>query len=107
MLNAWQAVGLAAAMGSVRQHKGVIQVHSVLGRGSSFRALFPTGETAQPRKAAESIPGDLRGAGTVLVVDDEEAIRNFTKLALEQNGYTALVAQGGRDGIAGRAQRPL
>lgn len=101
-----RGLGLAAAMGSVRQHKGVIQVHSVLGRGSSFRALFPTGETAQPRKAAESIPGDLRGAGTVLVVDDEEAIRNFTKLALEQNGYTALVAQGGRDAVRLVRERP-
>ncbi|MBI3472741.1 MAG: response regulator, partial [Candidatus Solibacter usitatus] len=83
-----RGLGLAAVQGIARSQKGALQVHSVPGRGSSFRVLFPVTE-----KAASRI------AGTVLVVDDEEMIRNFTRSALEQFGYTALLARDGKEGL--------
>jgi CheY-like chemotaxis protein len=63
--------------------------------------LFPATEKA-PLEIAENVTrDDLRGTGTVLVVDDEEMIRSFTRSALEPHGYTVLldVAMPGMDGL--------
>jgi two-component system, chemotaxis family, CheB/CheR fusion protein len=94
-----RGLGLAAALGIVRQHKGGLQLHSVPGRGTSFTVLFPAAgkEPSQPAETASH--DDLRGAGTVLVVDDEEVIRNFCKSALESHGYTVLQASNGQEAV--------
>jgi two-component system CheB/CheR fusion protein len=94
-----RGLGLAAVLGIVRQHKGAVQVHSVPGRGSSFRTLFAVGEAEPAREAEGEGRQDLRGAGTVLVVDDEEMIRNFTRSALESLGYKVLLAADGREAV--------
>jgi two-component system CheB/CheR fusion protein len=94
-----RGLGLAAVLGIIRQHKGAVQVHSVPGRGSSFRTLFAVAETAPPPKAEGEGCKNLRGAGTILVVDDEEMIRNFSKSALESYGYHVLLAADGYEGV--------
>lgn len=94
-----RGLGLAAVIGIVRQHKGAVQVRSVPGRGSSFRVLFPVSGEAPSRIAEGRSHGDLHGTGTILVVDDEELIRTFTKSALESFGYTVLLAEDGSEGI--------
>ena len=95
---AGRGLGLAAVLGIVRQHKGALQLHSVPGRGTSFTVLFPAaGESSQI--AEDTTRQDLRGSGTVLVVDDEEMIRNFTKAALEPYGYTVLLARDGQEAV--------
>jgi CheY-like chemotaxis protein len=77
----------------------VTQVHSVPGRGSSFRVLFSAAQEAPPQIAHDAVPEDLRGAGTVLVIDDEELIRSFSRSALEPYGYRVLLAQNGQEGV--------
>jgi CheY-like chemotaxis protein len=94
-----RGLGLAAVLGIVRQHKGVVQVHSVPGRGTSFRVLFSAAHDAPPQMAHDMVSEDLRGAGTALVIDDEELIRNFTRSALEPYGYSVLLAQNGQEGV--------
>jgi two-component system CheB/CheR fusion protein len=92
-----RGLGLAAVLGIIRQHKGAVQVHSVPGRGSAFRTLFAV---AEPEPAAEAQGRqDLRGSGTVLVVDDEGMIRNFAKSALESQGYKVLLAADGQEAV--------
>ena len=95
---AGRGLGLAAVGGVVKAHRGAIQVSSSPGNGSTFRILLPAvGQRAGDIAAADA--ANLRGSGTVLVVDDEEMLRKFTSAALEQLGYRVLTAKDGRDAI--------
>jgi CheY-like chemotaxis protein len=94
-----RGLGLAAVLGIVRGHQGTIRIYSLPGKGSTFKILLPavTG-TAQPAKGVE-IHRELRGSGTILVVDDEQMVRTTAKTALERYGYSVLVADDGQSGI--------
>ena len=86
-------------MGIVRQHKGAIQLHSIPGRGTSIRVLLCVDQTLPTPVARDNYEDELRGSGTVLVIDDEELIRSFSKAALVPYGYNVLLAADGAEGI--------
>jgi hypothetical protein len=90
-----RGLGLAAVAGIVRGHKGAIEVVSTLAEGSCFTVLFPASgrQVESPAPARTVAP---RGAGTVLVVDDEHVVRELARRALELHGYSVLVAEDGR-----------
>ena len=93
-------LGLATAMGIVRSHQGFIHVNTELGRGTEFLIFLPAcGEGEAP--ARRPPPGPLpRGQHeTILVVDDEESIRQVTRRMLEQQGYRVLDARNGADAL--------
>jgi PAS domain S-box-containing protein len=95
---AGRGLGLSAVAGIARGHHGAIRVHSAPGQGSAFRVLFPAMETAA-REAVGGPTESLRGAGTILVVDDEEMIRRFAANTLKNHGYEVIQASNGREAL--------
>ncbi len=94
-------LGLSTALAILKTHGGFMDVHSEIGRGSSFTAYLPAadiGEQVREEKSKAELP---TGKGQlVLVVDDEEAIRQITKGTLEAFGYRVLSAGDGTEAVA-------
>jgi PAS domain S-box-containing protein len=96
---AGRGLGLAAVMGIVRGHKGALRVYSEPGKGSSFKVLLPVSKTAVERSEPVVIKNDLEGSGTILVIDDEELVRQLVRSVLGRYGYTVLAAENGLEGV--------
>jgi PAS domain S-box-containing protein len=88
-------LGLATAYGIVKQSGGYIWVYSEPGEGSSFKVYFPRVEEAAEKSAsvAEEL-GASRGTETILLVEDDEAVRELTEVILETQGYKVICADG-------------
>jgi len=86
-------LGMATVYGIVRQNNGFINVHSELGKGAIFKIYLPK-ETQKHDNGVQKISEkkNLKGDETILLVEDEKAILNTTKMMLERLGYTVLAA---------------
>lgn len=96
-----RGMGLATVMGIVKGHRGAIEVTSQVGVGTTFRLLFPEGHRAAVRKPAHApapSPGRM-GKGVILLVDDEESIRQLGKRMLQRLGFSVLVAGDGVEAL--------
>jgi CheY-like chemotaxis protein len=89
-------LGLATIYGIVKQSGGHITVRSEAGAGTTFKIFLPRAPAAvvSPEPAART-PQQLRGSETVLLVEDEDAVRESEREYLEQHGYTVLAAANG------------
>jgi PAS domain S-box-containing protein len=94
-------LGLATIYGIVQQSGGRIEVSSSLGQGATFHIYLPCVTAQRSAQSGASDPGRImRGAGTVLVVEDQEAVRRYLRVALEDFGYNVLLAANGPDALA-------
>jgi two-component system cell cycle sensor histidine kinase/response regulator CckA len=93
-------LGLATCQTIVQQSGGHIGIYSEVGKGTTFKIYFPRVE--QPLEVAARLiqAGPLpRGTETLLVVEDEPAVRHLACGVLEAQGYTVLCASNGQDGL--------
>jgi nitrogen-specific signal transduction histidine kinase len=98
-------LGLSTALTIVRSHGGFINVYSEPKKGTEFTVYLPAIEAARPEQAEKRGVELPAGHGElVLVVDDEEAIRQITKGTLETFGYRVLTAGDGTEAVALYAQ---
>jgi PAS domain S-box-containing protein len=87
-------LGLSTVYGIVKQSGGYIWVYSEPGKGSTFKVYLPRVEApADAKPEAAKVPAARKGTETVLLVEDEEAVRELTSMILNANGYVVLPAQ--------------
>ncbi len=88
-------LGLATSHGIITQAGGHLWVYSEVGQGTTFKLYFPAiSDQAIAAPPPLEVPGDLRGTQTLLVVDDNDAIRDVCARSLSRYGYTVLQADG-------------
>ncbi|HKS27058.1 MAG TPA: response regulator, partial [Pyrinomonadaceae bacterium] len=104
---AGMGLGLAVGYGIVRRHEGIILVESEVGSGTTFRIRMPIAEgvtavdlNEQADDAASSVPAALPPHTKILVVDDEDYVRELLSDILESEGYSVTLAAGGSEALS-------
>ncbi len=94
-----RGLGLSAVHGILRAHRGYLDLTTAPNEGTTFELYLPAVSGLQPEAAtpAESTIG--AGEGAVLVIDDEETVRNFAEAALNRMGYRVFLADNGKTGL--------
>jgi PAS domain S-box-containing protein len=99
-------LGLALAHAIIRNHAGFITVYSEFKKGTEFKIYLPAAPAARGVDKAGDVKPLARGNGElILIIDDEVSICEMTKTMLENNGYKAILAQDGVEGVALYASR--
>ena len=94
-------LGLSTALAIVKSHDGFMNVYSEVGKGTAFTLYLPASRVAEEYQLPQRIPDLPTGHGElVLVVDDEESIRQITRSTLETFGYRVLLASDGAEALA-------
>jgi CheY-like chemotaxis protein len=92
-------LGLAMVYGIVELHGAHIACESTPGTGTAFRIFFPAHDDAQRTEAEENVPLSASGHETILLVDDEELLRDLGRRILTKSGYTVLTATNGKEAL--------
>jgi PAS domain S-box-containing protein len=92
-------LGLATVYGTVKQSRGQIEVQSELGKGTTFRILLPCTQDGVDKKPDVLDIGSPAGTETILLVEDDPAVRQVLAHGLEQEGYRVCTAANGREAL--------
>jgi len=93
-------LGLSMVYGFVRQSGGTVSVQSAPGRGSSFSLLLPrTDDTTTPPLTPRTLVSSQHGTGTILIAEDERALRRLSATVLRQAGYQTIEASDGQQAL--------
>jgi len=98
-------LGLAVGYGIIRRHEGTVAVESEVGRGTSFRIQLPIAKSAVKPKPTGELPNPVRAHAQlvqtkILVVDDEEHVRDLLHDILKKEGCEVVLAEGGREALS-------
>mgnify|MGYP001325954277 CR=1 FL=1 len=97
-------LGLSTVYGIVKQSGGYVMVQSEPGRGTTLQIFLPRVEGIAEKQAAPVPPTALGGTETVLLVEDEESVRQLVRETLAAKGYRVMEAENGETGIAAAGQ---
>ena len=92
-------LGLSTVLGIVQQSGGGVWVYSEPGHGTTFKIYLPRVDAELDAQPAPPLAAELRGSETILLVEDEQAVREVARRILEKNGYQVLVALSPADAI--------
>ena len=99
-------LGLATVYGIVKQSRGHISVYSEIGHGTTFKVYLPALDKTAPVALPQQARAAVKGVGTVLLVEDEPALRALAVASLQKLGYTVLQAGNGLEALAIVDQHP-
>ncbi len=92
-------LGLATVHGIVKTHSGHITLYTEVGLGTTFAILFPSESEVADHSSDDRLSTAPPGTETVLLVEDDDAVRRFARLALAAQGYTVLEAANGTEAM--------
>jgi signal transduction histidine kinase len=92
-------LGLATTYGIVKQHDGFINAYSEVGKGTTFRVYLPSQAVASQARRTESSLNDLRGTETILLAEDNAALRDVARKVMEPLGYHIIAASTGQEAV--------
>jgi PAS domain S-box-containing protein len=93
-------LGLAMVYGAIKQNNGFINVYSEAGKGTTFRIYLPEVSIKLEQRTDLEITSPLGGTETILLVEDDQALRKLAVTLLEKYGYTVIEAIDGDDALA-------
>ncbi|HZI26544.1 MAG TPA: PAS domain S-box protein [Gemmatimonadaceae bacterium] len=99
-------IGLSMVYGTVRSHSGAIELHSQLGRGTSFTIYLPLrAEEAEGQEPV--VPLVVTGSGRILLADDDDTVRDVARRMLQEMGYEVDCAADGAEAVERVASDPV
>ena len=100
-IGAGTGLGLATVFGIVRQAGGAVRVESAPGQGATFTVLLPAAQSPEaPPSAVVALPAARRRVARLLLVEDEDPVRQTMRRILERHGYSVLEARNGAEALA-------
>jgi two-component system, cell cycle sensor histidine kinase and response regulator CckA len=101
-------LGLTSTYGIIKAHEGHISCYSEVGQGTTFNIYLPAAKQEQTdhAEAEPQEPDSLEGTETILIVDDDDEIRDLTRELMEDNGYQVLSAASGEKALEIFKQKP-